>query len=226
VQNSFLARVISLFEDISTYQSSRGQELRKRKKARRLQSSRERKKRKLEATFEDESPAAQTEASREPASPVAVDLGSPTTQAPAIMKHLTIGINQVTKKLESQVKAYRTTRVIAPDMQLEAAGSGCHVVVVLGCRADVDPPLLIAHLPHLVAAYNSSILSRPSSADSPLIKLVPLPKGAELLLAEALGLRRVAVVAFDVCLLTTCLNLSFNKKSRATPLNWLPSVLC
>jgi len=110
------------------------------------------------------------------------------TEPPAILNHLTIGINQVTKRLESHVKSSRT--VVVSDKPI-AAECRSAIKIVFVCRADVDPPLLIAHLPHLVAACNTF------SAFPNSIKLVPLPKGAEASLAEALRLRRVAVIAID-----------------------------
>ena len=108
-----------------------------------------------------------------------------------------MGINQVTKKLEAQIKSYRATIANASNENARPYDSSSALVVIFVCRADVDPPLLIAHLPHLVAAYNSCLFSRPSPRLG-LIKLVPLPKGAEFSLAEALGIRRVAALALDV----------------------------
>ena len=67
---------------------------------------------------------------------------------------------------------------------------------VLVCRADIDPPLLVAHIPHLVAACNSATMKDPSVKG---VKLVSLPKGAESSLGVAVGLRRISVLAFDVC---------------------------
>ncbi|THV07524.1 hypothetical protein K435DRAFT_772431 [Dendrothele bispora CBS 962.96] len=106
-------------------------------------------------------------------------------EVPKILGHFITGINAVTKRLESQVQSVRLT------------SSGASVVsyppikLVLACRADVDPPILIDHLPHLVATCNSS------KPVDPVI-LVPLPKGAEFTLADALGVRRAAVLSFDV----------------------------
>lgn len=67
--------------------------------------------------------------------------------------------------------------------------------IVLVCRADIDPPLLVSHIPHLVAACNSA-----TTDPDMRVKLVTLPKGAENTLAHAMGLRRAAVLAFDVWL--------------------------
>jgi ribonuclease P/MRP protein subunit POP3 len=118
-------------------------------------------------------------------------------EPPVALHHFTIGINEVTKRLESQVQVSRTMAKISSGTDSHTPST--RIKIVLVCRADVDPPLLIAHIPHLVAAYNSSIstLPPPSQSLDP-IKLVCLPKGSELVLAEALGLRRVAVIAMDV----------------------------
>ena len=124
--------------------------------------------------------------------------------APPIFSHLTVGINEVTKRLESQANSCRVRSSIRapsiPEAAEEAAPapkaerpSLTHVFV---CRADVDPPLLIAHLPELVAACNIPSPT-PSQRHTP-IQLIPLPKHAEYTLTEVIGLRRVSVLAFDV----------------------------
>jgi ribonuclease P/MRP protein subunit POP3 len=113
--------------------------------------------------------------------------------------HMTIGINEVTRRLELQLKSVRHsvtltttphTSPILPNIPPIAA--------VFVCRADVNPPILLDHIPHLVAGCNSI---RPGSntqgARQPL-KLVVLPKGSESALAQALGLRRAAVIAVHV----------------------------
>ncbi|KAG2143004.1 hypothetical protein DEU56DRAFT_253078 [Suillus clintonianus] len=110
--------------------------------------------------------------------------------------HTTIGINEVTRRLESQLKSVRhsvtlTTashaNPISPDISSIAA--------VFVCRADVNPSILLDHIPHLVAGYNSARpVSNPLGPRKPL-KLIVLPKGSESALAQALGLRRAAVIA-------------------------------
>ncbi|EUC62503.1 Kri1 family protein, partial [Rhizoctonia solani AG-3 Rhs1AP] len=110
---------------------------------------------------------------------------------PSLLKHCVFGINEVTKRLESQIhpNALGTTTapVTSPKAQLR---------FVIACRTDVDPPILIDHLPALVAACNSAIPS--NSEDRLFIKLATLPMGGEHTLAEVVGLRRVAVMALDV----------------------------
>ncbi|KAG8697500.1 hypothetical protein FRC09_007816 [Ceratobasidium sp. 395] len=106
---------------------------------------------------------------------------------PPLLKQCTFGINEVTKRLESLTKPTLAHEVRpTPRPRLRA---------VLVCRSDIDPPLLIAHLPILVATCNSSLPT--DSADKEFVKLVVLPMGAEHSLAEVTGLRRVAVMALD-----------------------------
>ncbi|KAG8742934.1 hypothetical protein FRC10_000722 [Ceratobasidium sp. 414] len=110
-----------------------------------------------------------------------------TIPVPPLLKHCTFGINEVTKRLEALAKPTPTDEGHqAPRPRLKA---------VLVCRSDVDPPLLIAHFPILVATCNSSLPA--DSSDDKFVKLVALPMRAEHSLAEVTGLRRVAAMAFD-----------------------------
>jgi ribonuclease P/MRP protein subunit POP3 len=145
--------------------------------------------------------AVSSELSTDDAVAMEVEASAPDCQVsrepPSILQHLTIGINEVTRKLESQIRLSRQTVIISDKGTLSSESpSQRHIKAVFVCRADINPPILIDHLPHLVSACNSS-RKRPD-----FIKLVPLPKGAELTLASAMGLRRVAVVAVDVTHLT------------------------
>ena len=116
-----------------------------------------------------------------------------------IVPHLILGINQVTKRLEGQARAYRQT--LGAEKTMTESGTSRPLSIVFVCRADVDPPLLISHLPALIASCNSSrnVLANPET--HPPIKLVPVPKGSESLLADVIGLRRAAVLALDVIVL-------------------------
>ncbi|KAF8216051.1 hypothetical protein K438DRAFT_1799988 [Mycena galopus ATCC 62051] len=105
------------------------------------------------------------------------------TPPPASPEHF------VTKRLDAQIRSLRKTVLLNPDPTSEPSPAPIKVIVV--CRADVDPQILIDHLPHEVAAFNSSKPNDP-------IKLIPLPKGAEVALAKAVGLRRVAAIAMDI----------------------------
>jgi ribonuclease P/MRP protein subunit POP3 len=119
-------------------------------------------------------------------------------EPPLLLRHVLYGINAVTKRLETQAQNARSPTIATlPETSAQPPKPLKYIFV---CRADVDPALLIAHLPHLVAAYNST---RPSQ----YIKLIPLPLGAELVLAQTLGVRRVTVLGVDVRFLKICTNL-------------------
>ncbi|KAF8608342.1 hypothetical protein BDV93DRAFT_247746 [Ceratobasidium sp. AG-I] len=123
---------------------------------------------------------------QETPSTVESELAGTDNPAPPILKHCTFGINQVAKRLEAQANPTTAEAHPPPRPSLR---------VVIACRADVDPPLLIAHFPILVAACNSALPA--GSSDDTYVKLVTLPMGAEHSLAEITGLRRVAVMALD-----------------------------
>lgn len=123
--------------------------------------------------------------------------------APPIVAHLTIGINEVTKRLESQAHSRRLRMSIRASTQDPAEISTsaskpepecASLAYVFVCRADIDPPLLVAHLPELVASCNTPL---PCLKSSP-VHLITLPKQAESTLAETVGLRCVSVLALDV----------------------------
>ncbi|KAG9314079.1 hypothetical protein JVU11DRAFT_4860 [Chiua virens] len=103
-----------------------------------------------------------------------------------------IGINAVSKALEAQLRVTRRHVVLNNPLQTndQLSPSPPPLVIVFVCCADVDPPELVAHIPHLVAGCNS-----PTNAMQ-LIKLVPLPKGSESTISTILGVRRAAVIAF------------------------------
>jgi ribonuclease P/MRP protein subunit POP3 len=107
-----------------------------------------------------------------------------------LMHHITFGINAVTKRLETQMQSARRPMTTIPE-NAAPLSPPLPLKYVFVCRADVDPKLLVDHFPHLVAGFNSTRPAQP-------VKLVPLPKGAELALAEALAVRRVTVLAVDV----------------------------
>jgi ribonuclease P/MRP protein subunit POP3 len=171
VQNALLAAVLPLLDGVAEYHVNRPSKSRKRKRE------------------ERESDAASKKSATN-------DVKPPT---PAILEHITMGINQVTKELEYQVKAARSGTPAAVDEQSSKPVKKIKLVLV--CRADVDPPILIDHIPHLVAAYNSNIQPKASvdldRESSEVVKLGILPKGSELLLAEAVGLRRVSILAIN-----------------------------
>ncbi|KAJ1306158.1 hypothetical protein OPQ81_010869 [Rhizoctonia solani] len=110
---------------------------------------------------------------------------------PPLLKHCVFGINEVTKRLESQIHPSTLGVTTASKTTPKP-----HLRFVIACRTDVDPPIIIEHLPVLVAACNSAIPN--DSEEKMFIKLVTLPMGGEHTLAEVIGLRRVAVMALDV----------------------------
>jgi len=112
----------------------------------------------------------------------------PGLEPPQILQHVTIGINEVTKRLESQIHKSRIT-VVPGNSDTESPVLPLRVILV--CRADINPVVLVDHLPHLVAAYNSAQVKDK-------VILATLPKGAEASMAQTMGLRRVAVIGMDV----------------------------
>jgi ribonuclease P/MRP protein subunit POP3 len=183
LQNAILAKILQLLDGTSEYQLQRFAASRKRKcKEKTLEINRQ----KLEL---DES---QSSAMDEDVPPVhsVHSQEDVVSEPPALFRHLVYGINEVTRHLENQIQAVRRP-VVAMLPEQPAKDSFPTLGTIFVCRSDVNPPLPLDHLPHLVAAYNSS---RPPS----FVTLVPLPKGAELSLAQALGVRRVAVFGIEV----------------------------
>jgi len=114
------------------------------------------------------------------------------TSAPSITQHIKVGINEVTKTLETEVRSNRQT-IIVPSTAVDETRPSTRVVFI--CRADLDTPALVAHLPQLVALCNSV------RTENRGIKVVQLPSGAQTSIANSLGyLKRVSVMALDVCL--------------------------
>jgi ribonuclease P/MRP protein subunit POP3 len=211
VQNQFLAVAVNLAGGILEYRQGRVLESRKRKRSKKdikPESAGTSKRAKVVSSGTSNEAAETCDGSGSGSATISgeieVSLGDGTAMdvealaaedrgPPSILQHLTIGINEVTRKLESQIKASRQTVVISDQVAVSSESlSYLGIKVVFVCRADIDPPMLIDHLPHLVSTCNSS--RKPPD----FVKLVPLPKGAEFTLAAALGLRRVAVIGVDV----------------------------
>ncbi|KAG2068938.1 hypothetical protein BDR04DRAFT_1157337 [Suillus decipiens] len=129
-------------------------------------------------------------------------VGFTSSPCPAVSKlapssgHMTIGINEVTRRLESQLKSVRHSVTLTTTSHANPTFPDISpIAVVFVCRADVNPPMLLDHILHLVAGCNST---RPGSnplGDRMPLKLIILPKGSESALAQVLGLRRAAVIA-------------------------------
>lgn len=123
------------------------------------------------------------------------------------LSYIISGINAVTKQMESQIQSNRSrsSRDLDPASTSipSITTTSNPIKIIFACRADVDPPTLIAHLPIMACAYNGTNPGVPPASEPHIdrdedVILVPLGKGAEAALAEALGLRRVAVVAVTV----------------------------
>ncbi|KAF8743709.1 hypothetical protein AX14_001231 [Amanita brunnescens Koide BX004] len=112
------------------------------------------------------------------------------TRVKSIVDHLVVGLNAVTKRLEEQVRKRPHSVTITKDgPTADTRAAKPDLCLVLACRADIDPPLLIDHLPHLIASCNA--IQKES------VRLASLPEGAEGTLAKSLGIRRVTVIGFD-----------------------------
>lgn len=125
---------------------------------------------------------------------------STTAPVPLVLKHIKFGINEVTKLLESQISMLRQCLLDKRPMEDDDIPSP---LVIFACRWDLNPPTLLAHIPHLVASVNTLAstyhVNFTEAPPIPEVKLVNLPKGSENPLAEAMGMRRVSMVALNVC---------------------------
>lgn len=133
----------------------------------------------------------------------------------ANVPHVTVGVNAVSRELESRMDTARprTGHASLPEGPLSGAPR-----LLFVCVADMDPPALVAHLPLLVASYNATCVPAwevqgaaadetgtpsvswaprpqdlPTSGHLPLV-LVTLPSGAELMLSTALRVRRLSAL--------------------------------
>ncbi|KAF9654187.1 hypothetical protein BDM02DRAFT_3074706, partial [Thelephora ganbajun] len=205
VQNAVLSRLILSLEGVAAYRASKTAQSREKKRQCSQQSG-PNKRRKIHSGNEDGTsdpiapPVGASTSSDEPMVPEGADQESAIPTEPPIIPHLILGINQVAKRLEHQARAYRqtlsVTKAVTDGGTSQPPPSG-PISIVFVCRADVDPPLLISHLPTLIASCNSSRNALTDPESYPPIKLVPIPKGSESLLADATGLRRLAVLALD-----------------------------
>ncbi|EPQ60348.1 hypothetical protein GLOTRDRAFT_67890 [Gloeophyllum trabeum ATCC 11539] len=213
IGNSLLSRVIALLDGVASYHLLRDQVNRARKKARRLNDGtsegRPPKKAKKDGMHllvadsnqgTDVTPGDSQDMSAKGQQEEVENQEVASPGPPAVLRFLTIGVNEVTKRLEAQAIASRQAVTSSNDgIAVTAATLPSPLRMILACSADIDPPILIGHLPGLVATCNSAARGPTlSTQGTPApIKLVPLPKGAEYALSEALGLRRASVVAID-----------------------------
>ena len=203
VQNAVLSRLILSLEGVAAYRIQCGE----KKRRQRSQQSGPNKRTKTFTGNEDGGSdpitpsVGSSSAPKEPMDAEDADQESDNPTEPLIIPHLTLGINHVTKRLEHQARAYRQTLSVTETLTDGGASQlppSRPISIVFVCRADVDPPLLISHFPALIASCNSSRSSLTDPESHPPIKLVPIPKGSESLLADATGTRRLAVLALDV----------------------------
>lgn len=128
---------------------------------------------------------------------------------PEVAKHLVLGINEVSKELSiklpgtalpvppPQAAPGELTTSDAPAARPPRPPPTSPLRFVFVCLSDINPPSLVGHLPAAVAGYNGRKKAC-GETDSTGIRLVTLAKGAEALLAQALGVRRAAVVGVRV----------------------------
>jgi ribonuclease P/MRP protein subunit POP3 len=173
LQNAVLAYILQILEGVSEYHDTCSALSRKRKRAAK--------------SLCDGSPKDKKQKSQEQG--IAATDQDDAIKSPSILRHIVYGINAVTKRLELQSHSLRRPTVIpTPTVEIQSSPPFKYIFV---CRQDVDPAILVDHLPHLVASCNSAQASN-------YVKLVPLPKGSELVLAQTLGIRRVTVLGIDV----------------------------
>ncbi|KAF9454123.1 hypothetical protein P691DRAFT_487865 [Macrolepiota fuliginosa MF-IS2] len=194
VQNSILAQLMEILDGVAEYHGKCCTNTRKRKRLSEVKDDSQPHNTKKRATSRN-----LPDIDRDLPSEARVDhLVLPDTaegsEPPSILKSLVCGINAVTKQLEAQIEKCRAKMVlqIANNSRITEERNAM-IKYLFVCRGDVDPSILVDHLPHLVAIYN--VLRRP---DLPPITLIPLPKGAETILAQAMGVRRLAAFAIDV----------------------------
>lgn len=119
------------------------------------------------------------------------------SEPPEILHHITVGINEVTRDLERHAKAARQT-LTSGGVTSDNGAHNCSKLILV-CRGDINPQILISHLPQLVASCNFPSSYQDHSLRLQTVWLVPLARGAEESLAEALGLRRASVLTMNVC---------------------------
>lgn len=194
LQNTVLAYILQILEGVSEYHDKRSALSRKRKRAAKssCDASAKDKKQKLQkqgsTAYEDNSISEQS--SNLSNSNNNFNVEDTTVKPPSILRHIVYGINAITKRLELQSHNLRRPTTIIPIPSVETQSSSPFKYLFV-CRQDVDPTILVDHLPYLVASCNSI-------QGSNHVKLVPLPKGSEFVLAQTLGIRRVTVLGIDV----------------------------
>ncbi|KAH9837012.1 uncharacterized protein C8Q71DRAFT_756488 [Rhodofomes roseus] len=196
IQNAILARFIDMVQGVSEYHVEREIRSRKRKSSRAATTTRATKRprwahkpRVVDGIVAGSAPLEQSQTADSVTADGEHDVVKP---RPDVLNHLTFGINEVTKLLEKTSRSYSRTTVSASSTQEPPSDDRPRIILV--CRGDVSPPALLQHIPHVVAACNTRGMGKGTDG----IHLVTLSKGAEASLAEAVGLRRISVVAVHV----------------------------
>lgn len=192
VQNSILACAVQSFCNVAQYNLDREQSSTKRRRSR-MRRQQGRSFKEVKSTTHEATPGE---------APMEIEdaLSNPISE-PLVRQHVVVGINEVTRTLENLASSYRIAvtpnAVRHGDVVPSSLTPRSISRLVIACRGDVDPPILIDHLPNLVAACNSAHKAL-NSVDSEKIWLVPMSKGAESTLAGALRLRRASVILIEV----------------------------
>lgn len=200
VQNAFLSRTISLLDGLA--------EIRHSRELSRLRVKKEAHAARISAMVAENAAHASShtmlvDSQPEGAVPTAESSGEQDkdqeteTSDGSPLHYMTIGTNAVTKKLETLSNRHRKA-LFPTESSADVSGKAPNPQLVLVCSADVNPPILISHIPSLIAACNTTRPRSDASAQTSVCWLVPLPLGSEAQLSQAIGLKRVSVIAIDV----------------------------
>ena len=193
VQNAVLAGIISALDGVADIHHEARRESRKRKRGANEEGA-SKKAKPQDGNERQSEPAMQIDGGGSEEVPQATNESATISEAferpPSSLSYLTFGINEVTKLLEAHAQDHRQSHLLQEPGSSSPNAPSTMLVAV--CLADINPPILIRHLPNLVAACNSG------KGSESTVWLVPLPKGSEDEIAAAAGLRRVAAIAIKV----------------------------
>ena len=200
VQKSILDATVELVSCLREYHTQRALQSRKRKRSRQKEIPTDEKDSHPVQDIKGDSDIPIDASAQENDSVEPTKDNSAVAAVPPILKFIKFGINEVAKLLENQISRLRQCLLDKRPIEDDDAPNP---LAVFACRWDINPPTLLAHIPHLVASVNTLASTyRANFTEAPPIpevKLVNLPKGSENPLAEALGMRRVSVIALNVC---------------------------
>ena len=205
VQNAILAHMLDILSGVAEHNLAREQLSKKRRRRCGSQRVHSAKKAKVDPNAASSDPL---DLAGNPENQFADEDTADARSIPSVLSAVTVGINEVTKRLESLVKTYRR-RVETHPQQGELSNpnhlaSVSPSLLVIACRADVNPPMLMSHIPNLVGACNSiGRVNGNDSGRSGRTWLVPMPRGTESTLSSAMGLRRVSILLVEVSVQTS-----------------------